>query len=84
MSDPSSRPGELTFTRVFEAPRELVFRCMIEPEHLTCFWSPAGVRTPLENIKVDPRPEGCSRPSWSTTRTALPPTSRSSPATAGR
>jgi uncharacterized protein YndB with AHSA1/START domain len=49
---------ELTYTRVFDAPRDLVFRCMIEPEHLTHFWGPAGIHTPLENIKVDPRPGG--------------------------
>jgi uncharacterized protein YndB with AHSA1/START domain len=58
MSDPSSAFGELTYTRVFEAPRELVFRCMTEPEHLTCFWGPVGTSTPLENIKVDLRPGG--------------------------
>jgi uncharacterized protein YndB with AHSA1/START domain len=51
-------PGELVFTRVFEAPRELVFRCMTEPGHLTHFWGPAGVSTPLETIKVDLRPGG--------------------------
>jgi uncharacterized protein YndB with AHSA1/START domain len=50
--------GELTYTRVFNAPRELVFRCMIEPEHLTHFWGPAGVHTPLEGIRADPRPGG--------------------------
>jgi uncharacterized protein YndB with AHSA1/START domain len=50
--------GELTITRVFDAPRELVFRCMIEPEHLTHFWGPVGVSTPIENITVDPRPGG--------------------------
>jgi uncharacterized protein YndB with AHSA1/START domain len=49
---------ELIYTRVFEAPRELVFRCLIEPEHLTHFWGPAGVSTPLESIKVDARPGG--------------------------
>ena len=58
MSDQPSGVGELTYTRVFDAPRELVFRCMIEPEHLTHFWGPAGVSTPLENIKVDARPGG--------------------------
>jgi uncharacterized protein YndB with AHSA1/START domain len=50
--------SELTYTRVFDAPKELVFRCMIEPEHLTHFWGPAGVSTPLETIKVDARPGG--------------------------
>ena len=58
MNDPSTAPGELRFTRVFEAPRELVFRCMIEPEHLTHFWGPAGTSTPIELIHVDPRPGG--------------------------
>ncbi len=48
---------ELVYTRIFQAPRDLVFRCLIEPEHLTHFWGP-GVSTPLETIKVDPRPGG--------------------------
>jgi uncharacterized protein YndB with AHSA1/START domain len=50
--------AELTYTRVFDAPRELVFRCMLEPEHLTHFWGPAGTSTPLDGITVDPRPGG--------------------------
>ena len=58
MTDQASAAGELTYTRVFDAPRELVFRCMLEPEHLTHFWGPAGVSTPLETIKVDARPGG--------------------------
>ena len=31
---------------------------MIEPEHLTHFWGPAGVSTPTGDIKVDARPGG--------------------------
>jgi uncharacterized protein YndB with AHSA1/START domain len=58
MSDTKSATGELTFTRTFDAPRELVFRCMIEPEHLTHFWGPVGTSAPLEKIKIDPRPGG--------------------------
>jgi len=57
VSDPAA-PDELIYTRVFEAPRELVFRCLIEPEHLTHFWGPVGVSTPLETIRVDARPGG--------------------------
>ncbi len=57
MTDQSA-PDELVYTRVFEAPRELVFRCLIEPEHLTHFWGPAGVSAPLETITVDLRPGG--------------------------
>jgi uncharacterized protein YndB with AHSA1/START domain len=58
VNDRTPDAGELIYTRVFDAPRELVFRCMIEPEHLTHFWGPAGMSTPLDGIMVDPRPGG--------------------------
>lgn len=58
MSDPAPAAAELTYSRVFDAPRALVFRCMIEPEQLTHFWGPVGASTPLESIKVDARPGG--------------------------
>jgi uncharacterized protein YndB with AHSA1/START domain len=58
MNDVQSAPAELVYTRVFDAPRELVFRCMIEPEHLSRFWGPVGTSAPLESIRVDPRPGG--------------------------
>ena len=50
--------GELRYTRVFEAPRELVFRCMIDPDQLTHFWGPQGTSAPRERITVDARPGG--------------------------
>lgn len=55
---PTRDDGDLHFTRVFAAPRELVFRCMIDPRHLTHFWAPAGSSAPLEHIQIDPRPGG--------------------------
>ena len=58
MSDPQRYGGELHFNRELNAPRELVFRCMIDPEHLTHFWGPLGMSTPLETITVDARPGG--------------------------
>jgi uncharacterized protein YndB with AHSA1/START domain len=58
MSETSTNIGEATFTRIYDAPRELVFRCMIEPEHLAQFWGPTGVSTPIGNITVDARPGG--------------------------
>ena len=58
MTDSPRPAGELVYVRVFDAPRDLVFRCMIEPEHLTHFWGPAGVSTPVQNIKVEPQPGG--------------------------
>lgn len=50
--------GELRFSRIFDAPRELVFACMTDPDHLTHFWGPTGVRAPREHITVDARPGG--------------------------
>lgn len=50
--------NELRFSRVFEAPRELVFDCMIDPDHLAQFWGPAGTSAPREEISVDARPGG--------------------------
>jgi uncharacterized protein YndB with AHSA1/START domain len=51
-------PNELRFTRVFDAPRELVFRCMTDPDHLAHFWGPKGVRAPRDRMVVDARPGG--------------------------
>ena len=50
--------NELRYARVFDAPRELVFECMIDPDHLASFWGPAGTRAPREHISVDARPGG--------------------------
>lgn len=58
MTDHQAAPAELNLTRVFDAPRELVFRCMITPEHLTHFWGPVGSSAPIERIRVDARPGG--------------------------
>jgi uncharacterized protein YndB with AHSA1/START domain len=58
MNDTDTTYGEVTYTRVYEAPRPLVFRCMVTPEHLTHFWGPIGVSTPVENITIDLRPGG--------------------------
>ena len=58
MNDTTANLGELTITRTYDAPRDVVFECMITPEHLTHFWGPVGVSTPLENITIDPKPGG--------------------------
>ncbi len=55
---PDSDLGEVTFTRIYDAARDVVFRCMTEPAHLTHFWGPIGMSTPIENITLDLRPGG--------------------------
>jgi uncharacterized protein YndB with AHSA1/START domain len=47
---------ELVLTRVFDAPRELVFQAWTEPEHLKRWWGPNGFTLPY--CTVDLRPGG--------------------------
>jgi uncharacterized protein YndB with AHSA1/START domain len=58
MRDALTELGELTITRIFEARPEVVFDCMTAPEHLTHFWGPIGMSTPLDGITIEPRPGG--------------------------
>ncbi len=46
--DPSIDPAlyEVTLTRVFDAPRDLVWRAWTEPEHLAAWWGPHGFDAP--------------------------------------
>ncbi len=53
-----SETGELIYTRIHDAPPELLFDCMTTPEHLTHFWGPRGTTTPIDNITIDLRPGG--------------------------
>ena len=61
----SSNPRELVITRVFDAPRGLVFKMWTQPEHLMQWWGPRGYTTPT--CEMDVRPGGalrlCMRPS---------------------
>lgn len=47
---------EIVLTRVFDAPRNRVFKAWTEPEHLMRWWAPEGCTTP--SCKVDLRPGG--------------------------
>lgn len=58
MSEAQSELGELTITRIFRAPPDVVFECMTTPAHLTHFWGPIGTSTPLDKITVEPRSGG--------------------------
>jgi uncharacterized protein YndB with AHSA1/START domain len=44
---------ELVYRRVFQAPRELVWRCLTQPEELSQYWGPRGMTTPLGGIVVE-------------------------------
>jgi uncharacterized protein YndB with AHSA1/START domain len=50
---------ELIVTRVFDAPRRLVFEAWTTPEHLAHWWGPKGYTLP--SCEVDFRPGGAYR-----------------------
>jgi uncharacterized protein YndB with AHSA1/START domain len=58
MTDASSIP-EMNMTRVFDAPRELVFDAWTKPEHLKEWFHPDGFTTP--EVEVDLRVGGIQR-----------------------
>lgn len=51
--------GELMITRVFDAPRALVFKAWIEPAQVAQWWGPAGFTNPV--CEVDARAGGAIR-----------------------
>ncbi len=48
--------GELTLTRLFDAPRELVFRMWTDEDHMAQWWGPRHFTAPV--CKLDARPGG--------------------------
>ncbi|MBD1880698.1 SRPBCC domain-containing protein [Coleofasciculus sp. FACHB-T130] len=50
---------EIVITRVFNAPRELVFKAWTDPEHVAQWWGPKGFTTKV--TELDLRPGGKSR-----------------------
>ena len=56
-TEPKER--ELVITRVFDAPRALVFKAWIEPERLVRWWGPRGFTMP--SCKMEVRPGGAYR-----------------------
>ena len=52
---------EITLTRIYDAPRELVWSAWTEPEQLARWWGPPGWSTPVSSIAMDVRPGGAFR-----------------------
>ncbi|MGH7779154.1 MAG: SRPBCC domain-containing protein [Candidatus Binataceae bacterium] len=57
----NTEPAErtLVITRVFDAPRALVFKAWTQPRHLARWWGPAGYS--LASCEMDLRPGGAYR-----------------------
>jgi uncharacterized protein YndB with AHSA1/START domain len=63
-SSKKEQAEQVLITRVFDAPRDVVFKAWTECERLVRWWGPKGFTTPF--CKIDPRPGGvfhnCMRP----------------------
>jgi uncharacterized protein YndB with AHSA1/START domain len=52
---------ELEISRVFDAPRELVYQAFIDPDQLAQWMGPVGWVVPRDTVEVDARPGGYQR-----------------------
>ncbi|WP_061247625.1 SRPBCC family protein [Leptospira noguchii] len=50
----STSDREIRATRIFDAPRDLVFRMWTEPEHVIHWWGPKGFTNTFETMDVRP------------------------------
>lgn len=57
--DPGLR--QISISRVFDAPRALVYRAFTDPVHLAAWWGPIGNTLPRDQIEFDVRPGGYQR-----------------------
>src|SRR3984893_18896000 len=73
---------ELTLTRVFNAPREAVFKAWTDPQQLAKWWGPKGFTNPVCEVDLKPggalkivmrAPDGGEYPMQGVFREILPP-----------
>jgi len=72
---------EIVITRVFDAPRELVFETWTDPKHITQWWGPKGFTTRVTELDLRPGgqwryvmigPDGTEYPATGTFREIVP------------
>ena len=59
--DPSPGPTrgrEVRVTRVFRAPRELVFNAWIDADQVAAWMAPEGCEVPRQSVEIEPRAGG--------------------------
>ena len=56
-----SQGGEISVSRVFDAPRELVYRAFVDPDQLCEWFGPTGFSVPCETVQSDARTGGFQR-----------------------
>ncbi len=56
MTGPLPKEREITITRIFDAPRQLVWKAWTDPKHLSQWWGPKNFSNPV--CEVDARAGG--------------------------
>lgn len=51
----------LELTRTYDAPRDVVFRYLVEPTLIAQWWGPEGFEVPVDQVDVDARVGGVHR-----------------------
>jgi uncharacterized protein YndB with AHSA1/START domain len=82
MTSPSTADREILSIRIFDAPRELVFRMWTDPQYIIHWWGPNGFTTTTHEMDVRPGgvwrfimhgPDGRDYPNTITYREVVPP-----------
>ena len=55
---PTAQDQQVLITRIFHAPRDLVFRAWTDPRHVAQWFGPEGFDTPRETVEIDLRVGG--------------------------
>lgn len=56
---PTTTPDrKVVVNRVFDAPRQRVFKAWTDPDHVARWWGPEGFETPREKVNIDLRVGG--------------------------
>jgi uncharacterized protein YndB with AHSA1/START domain len=55
---PTAQDQQVLITRVFDAPRDLVFQAWTDPDHVAQWFGPEGFDTPRETVTIDLRVGG--------------------------
>lgn len=56
--DTGPQDQQIAITRVFDAPRQLVFEAWTNPDHVAEWWGPKGFHTPRDAVEIDLRVGG--------------------------
>src|ERR1700688_1274475 len=78
----SAADREILITRTFDAPRELVWDAMTNPQHVVNWWGPRGFTTTIKEMDVRPGgvwkhvmrgPDGANYPNHSVFKEVVKP-----------